>query len=546
MADFIFGPVVLRDSTINQNPQVDIKIDSKWAHYIFGNDDTYCIIKNGEDFIAALGYVSYLDGGSVSSTLTDILSSFSESEIGKLKKKLIGQYLIIIKKKEKIYFFADFLGVRNIFYSEKEQIVSSSYSRLENSIHIESTNLDIFKVMEFLALRHVQYPTWIGRGTCHKDIKWLLPYEYIVVDMENSNFRISSITFEVNNKKESDCSLLGSELLSTLKKIISRNEFKDSLVASSVTGGRDSRLIAAVASGYYSNLHFRIGVSQENYNSQRDLLVAKKLATVCKVPLDIFTYQGGEAGLERFSELVDGFAPSFNHTITPLIDSAATYSLGLGGVYGTEHFMPIKAKSISEYIDSGIERGKKALRIEDGFWDKFRETIYDEFENIKKHFILNDPDDRDYIRVFILFNTARYSSFIMSAYNNAGYQLEPYGCYQVFKLAFRVSPTLWGDHKKLCGNAWVQKSAITELNPQMASIFTYSTFRPMVPYNIKTLPIYVLGYMLQVMHWLKERTQNVNAVTDQTELPGGIYLSNGWANPFLYRTAKKYGLHIKH
>ena len=147
--------------------------------------------------------------------------------------------------------------------------------------------------------------------------------------------------------------------------------------------------------------------------------------------------------------------------------------MGFGGVYGTELFMPIPWNSIDEYIQQRIAGARRALRIEDGFWNIFREALYDEFQRTKEHFQLSGGDERDYIRLFNLLDTVRYSSFILSAFNRAGYQLEPYGNYDVLDLALRVAPALWGNHRKLGGDALVQQGAMAVLNQRVASVLTY-------------------------------------------------------------------------
>ena len=151
--------------------------------------------------------------------------------------------------------------------------------------------------------------------------------------------------------------------------------------------------------------------------------------------------------------------------------------------------------------------------------------------------------DRRNRRLFLL-NTARYGSFIISAFNRSGYQLEPYGSYSVLDLALRVAPKLWGNHKGLRGNAWIQGGAMAKLNPRMAKIMTYSSFRPMLPFSITTAPLYMLGLTLQVANKLRERFSGIKIGSRRIDLPGGNYLSDSWEIPFLRRTAEKYGMHL--
>jgi hypothetical protein len=544
MADILIRLNDSHNMTVEQNKAVErISADPQCNCWIDGKDNTFCIVRHGDDAIASIGYVCHIDGDSIQETLSQILSSFNESQIVDLKKILVGQYVLLVKKGDSIYLFSDFMGARNIFYSDDGRVISSSFSKVENILGTSASDLDTYKVFEFLAMRHVLYPTWIGRTTEHRRIKWLLPYEYLVINTTNSSYRLGSIVYMIDNKKQSDCSLLSNELLSTLRAIIGRREFKNSPVAASLTGGRDSRLVAAIAAEQFPNIHYRTAVSSERFTSLKDFEVADKIAKIRGIPLDVYRFQPGQDE-ERFCELTEGFAPSFNHSITPLIDSAGSYSLGFGGVYGTELFMPIPWNSIDNYVQRRIESAKQALRVENGFWNYFRESLHDEFRRTKDHFQLSSSDDRDYIRLFNLLDTARYSSFILSAFNRAGYQLEPYGSYSVLDLALRVAPALWGNHKRLGGNALVQKTAMAKLDPRLARVMTYSTFRPMLPLSITSAPFYLMGFTLQVADWLRDKFDDIKKEPTRTDLPGGYYLSNGWEKQFLGRTVKKYGLPV--
>jgi hypothetical protein len=521
-----------------------ISIGPQGECWIDGKKGTFSLVRNGEDAIASVGYVCHIDGGSVQETLSQVLRSFNESQIADLKKKLVGQFVLLVKKGLSIYIFSDFMGARNIFYSDDGKVVSSSFAHVEDLVQTSASDLDMYKVLEMLAMRHVLYPAWLGRSTYHRGINWLLPYEYLAIDMAKSTFRLGSIVYSFDNKKQSDRSLLSRELLSTLRTIVGRTEFKDSSVAASLSGGRDSRLVAAVAAEHYPKIRYRTAFAPGHFDSSKDLEVARKLARVQGVPLDVYQFQPGRDE-ERFHDLTEGFSPSFNNKIAPLIDGVGSYSLGFGGVFGTELFMPIPWNSIDAFVQARIDKAKEALKVEDGFWKSFRESLYEEFQRTKDHFQLTNSDDRDYIRLFILLDTARYGSFIMSAFNRSGYQLEPYGSYSLLDLALRVAPALWGNHRRFGGDARLQLAAMGKLNPRMARVLTYKNYRPMLPLSVTAFPLYMVGFTLQAGDWLRRRFDKSLKESTKTDLPGGYYLSDGWANQFLGRTAEKYGLLVK-
>jgi hypothetical protein len=102
-----------------------------------------------------------------------------------------------------------------------------------------------------------------------------------------------------------------------------------------------------------------------------------------------------------------------------------------------------------------------------------------------------------------------------------------------------------GNHRRFVGDALVQKVAMAKLDLRLASMMTYSSFRPMMPLSIISSPLYLIGFITQVAYWLKERVKGVKQKITRTDLPGGYYLSNGWEKQFLERTIKKYGLSVK-
>lgn len=507
---------------------------------VSGAADTFALFRQNSDVVVSLGYVCFADGESMPATLKQILGAFAESKIARLKQTLVGQYVLLVKKGDFVYLFSDFMGSRNLFYSSDGRAVATSFVTLENWLGLETAALDVHKVYEFVAMRHVFYPSSLGRNTIHKKINCLYPYEYIAIDTVNRVFRVETIDFYIENHKQVRCRVLADRLLHNLDEIVERSEFKALPVAASLTGGHDSRLVAVLAADKFPGIRFRAAVSQTRPSTAKDLSVARKIARIRKVPLDVYNFRHGRDE-ERFLELTEGFVPAFNHSITPLLDAAGAYSLGLGGVYGSELFKAIPWNTIEEFVTSGVAAARKFLKVDDGFWNEFCFAIYKEFAGIRQHYHLGDQsDERDYIRIFNLLGTARYSSFILTAFNRTGYQLEPFSSYKIFELALSVPPALWGDHRKLGGAALVQKAAMARLDPVVARVMTYSSFRPMAPFSISSAPLYALGFALQTADWLKSRLKKSKNQLLRTDLPDGSYFSDGWEKHFIARTVGKY------
>jgi hypothetical protein len=545
MADFIMdlrGQAGLPSGS--GTPEAVVEIGPKRKLLVYGEKGTFSIVRKGEDSIIALGYVCHSEVDSMEKSLQVMLASFQEPHIEELKRKLIGQFVLIIKKGSKIHVFSDFMGGRNIFYSESGDLAASSFSQLESIIGPEADDLIPHKVLEYLAVRHVLYPSLHGRSTFNKKIKWLYPFEYIALDDLEGSLSVKDCVFRINNEKQPDPVLLADSLLQGLRGAISREEFRGDTVAASLTGGRDSRLVAIIAAECFPKVRFRTAVSQGNRNSLRDMRVARKVAKLKGVPLDVYEFRAG-VDENNFIEATEGFAPAFNHAITPVINSAGNYSLGLGGVFGTELFTPIKSKTIKQHINDRIENVRVSLFTDNDFWEYFGGELEHEFEEVKKHYVLSQHDERDYIRMFNLLNTARYGSFIMSAFNKTGLQLEPYGQFRMLELALKVAPELWGDHKTVRGDALVQKVALSRLDRRVAKVITYSSFRPMLPFSARSAPLYLFGYGAQLLNWGGRRLKEARGSVIRTELPWGHYFSNGWERPFTERLARKYGVIIR-
>jgi hypothetical protein len=510
---------------------------------VFGRENTYSVMRDGNDAIASIGFVSRLGDASMRQTLLEILRSFQEAEICNLKKDLLGQYVLLVKKGSSIFIFGDVIGGRNVFYSENDAVASSSFSLVEDLIGVTQNDLEMQKVLEYLALRHVLYPTWLGRTTAHRRIRWLLPYEYLVIDFSSKRTRVGLTAYTLQNRKESKLSLLSRELLTTLGPIVRQEEFASAPVAATLTGGHDSRLVAGLAADYYRSMRFRIAISAQNPRSLQDKKVAEKVSRVRGIPLDIYAFKTGRDE-ERFREQTEGFSPLYNHIMAPLVDAAGVYSIGFGGAFGTELFMPIPWDSIEQFIQESVRQTKKALVAGEEVWAALDSSLRNQFREIKEHYLLTDPDDHDYIRLFCLLVTARYGSFILSAFNARGYQLDPYGNYRVLELALRVSPSLWGNHKRFGGNGLVQKGAMGLLQGRMGRVFTYMHARPMLPLSISTFPLYSIGFVIQASRWLRSKFENSEKGIRTTLLPGAQYSSDGWEGSFLSRIAEKYDLHI--
>lgn len=502
---------------------------------IHGNTGTFNSLEDKNDFIFVLGHCHFPDK-TENESLEDILISFLESKIDMIKSSLFGQYILIIKKNQNIFIFSDCMQVRNIFYSISGEIISSSFSSIENYIDTDINSLDTYKLFEFLALGTMAFPGWLGNGTCHKDIKRLRPYEYIKIGPDKS-FSIGKVIFQIDNRKVYDLDYLANELIKNLANAIFQNNLKNKKIGATITGGYDSRLVSAIAAGYYDNLRLRIGVSNDRPRTLMDLKVAQKVAKKCSISLDVY-YKNGSMDEDLFFNITAGFTRNDNSSTMRLIDNTHLYAMGLGGMCGSQLFC--NAENMDDFMKRRFSPLKHRFTNCDNYIDKLYENLNNEFSNLKTHFVFLDDSEHDLLRMFLLDNSISYGSFIHSAFNIKGIQVEPYLTMPVIELAFKVPDSFQGNKNRLGGTNLVQKKAMLSVSYDMGKIMTFAHFEPMLPLSFRTLPEYCMDYLLHIIYWSKEKTLKKNSQIYKTNFNNKEYISDGWNGMFIRHMKEKY------
>lgn len=514
-----------------------IKINANWILFIASANRTYEYYEKDGDFIISLGYVCGENSCSMKETLHKCLANFEENNLVSLKKELLGQFIIIIKKNSNVFILNDFIGGRNIFYNSNYNLTTSSFACAEEYIGSGPDFLNHYKALEYLALKEVKYPTWLSHTTMNNKINWLLPYEYLKIDINEDNFEVKQILFEIDNRKDSNLNTLSDKLLYQLSKVIERKEFLNSTIACSLTGGRDSRLIATLAANIYPNCRYRIATSKNNKKSLKDLKVALKVSRVNKIDLDIYEFIP-DVHENLFRTLTEDMIPAYNITITPLIANNYKYSLTFGGVYGSEIFEPILSNNITNYKHNIAASIKTSITSSSQFIDKFMESVDNQLADIKKYYHLREADERDYIRIFQVLVTARYSSFILSAMAQFGYDFEPYGSYPLFEFALQINSNLWGNKKTLFGDATVQKAALYKISKRASRIMAYHSYRPVMPFTLKSSTRYLMGYLLHTYDWINKKISFKKQIRKTLAFTGFNYTSDDWYKYYLNRVDK--------
>ena len=181
---------------------------------------------------------------------------------------------------------------------------------------------------------------------------------------------------------------------------------------------------------------------------------------------------------------------------------------------------------------------QNSIKADKVFWDKFDISLQEQMRDIKEHYRLQDDDQRDHIRLFHLLITARYNSFINSAINQFGYQLEPFGTFPVIETGLQISPEYWGNKRSIIGDALIEKEALYRISPKAAMVLAYSSYRPVMPFSFWSMPLYMGGYILNLLNWLSRKILPKNIKEQKQILPEIYYKSDGWEKYYLERLSK--------
>ncbi|MGD2087934.1 MAG: asparagine synthase-related protein [Candidatus Aminicenantes bacterium] len=514
---------------------------------VYGFDKTYFHHnrENG-DFIVSIG-ACYYPGKTIINTLEEILQTgtFNQATIANLKMKLVGQYILIIKKDHCLYFFSDNWQVRQIFYSKDKKIIGSSFSVLEDYLGTGRDFLDPYKVFEYLAIHYIfYYPGWINKGTMHKEIFFLRPFQYIEIDMTRLQVEIKSLQFRIDNKREMQLASLSSRFVDTLGQVIENPGFRDQPVGLTLTGGYDSRLISSIAARYYEKSEPRVGISREIPFSQKDAAIAEKVARRLKRPLrKLATTVNAK---ETFDFYTEGMSPVQNFIITPIIEDSGRYTVGFGGIFGTELFKPIpEYANMPDFVMKRIAHARTFMKADENLWQQLEAAINEEFHNLEKHYLLSEKNINDYIRILHLLDTGFFGSFMLAPYNIKGLQVEPYGHFKIVDLVMKL-PSSFKPGSLLMSGGFFQKQALAKVNYPVGKIITTHK-RPMLPMTIRTLPVYLYGYFLDkcriYFHIFKNRLvrkkgslqQDFECILDDIH-----HIPNGTEVLFKKRIEKKY------
>ena len=495
---------------------------------IFYNDNTTTHIELEGNSITVLGY-AYTYHNSIEMYLQNLLSNFEEKQIDEIKKKLLGQYIVIIHKENILYLFSDFLQTRNIFYAANEKSVCSSFDVL----HVHQENeINDYKAFEFLAMRHCLYPTWLGSTTINNQIKRLRTYEYLKINTDSNDIQVGDILLTIDNTKIESLKEINKYTRSTLQDALWHSKFQNEKIYTTITGGFDSRLVTVLVQKYYTNTNLRIS-TQKNISSL-DQTIAQQVAKALSSPLKIYETDS-QRQIKDFYFITDGLAPRENLTMTQLFQSKNRGTLEFGGTFGTELYTAYSYNNYNELIEDYLCKARKYIQADEIYFERFRQCLYDEFNNLYIHYKLKHEDPRDFIRIFQLLDTGYFSSSFISAFNIYGNQYEVFGTFPVIEAGLRIP-------YKYLGSKWtfgrfylIPKILMEKINRKVSKIET-THFCPMRPLSVISFISYFLGRIKSKNYYKKQsKIQNKDRETKILKTKHFQYTSTNWFEGFQMR-----------
>lgn len=192
---------------------------------------------NGNDFCCCVGGLIFNRKTGLGA-LKDIYDSFN-GDVGGLRKQILGNYCIVIKKGDKAVVFVDKYHVYQVYYQiDGQEIILSS--DLADVIKWRNN----FDVSEYDLLLSAFHCSPIGCDTFIKGIKRLLGREYFEIDTETGIFSIKEIPYHRTHFDYKSIDECAQNIAKYYKEQYMKvHEVFGNDVAINMTGGLDSRTV---------------------------------------------------------------------------------------------------------------------------------------------------------------------------------------------------------------------------------------------------------------------------------------------------------------
>lgn len=235
--------------------------------------------EDGNGLIIGIGSIIYNNSANTEA-LQNILEDFhSKNDIEKIKRDILGNYSILIKKHDRIYIFNDASHSIPIYYFAKEHEII-----VGNDLYDLSKNIAPYKKItlnEENFLEGIFQNAILGKRTMFNEINKLLGHEFIEINPNNKTIQIhqqkNEEKFELNGgPRETQVKEYANLILSRTEQIV--KYFKR--IGIFMTGGLDSRvtLAAFLNAGIKPVLFYGIGNSPITNTKSEDYNIVKKIA----------------------------------------------------------------------------------------------------------------------------------------------------------------------------------------------------------------------------------------------------------------------------
>jgi len=235
--------------------------------------------EDGDTLIIGIGSIIY-NGSSKIEALKNILTDFKTSEdIKNIKRNILGNFSILIKKNDKVYIFNDASHSIPIYYyvNDKNIIIGNDlYDISKNIAHYESITLNEENFLEGIFQNAI-----LGSRTMFNEIKKLLGHEFIEINTENKTLKINQLNFEVKfelntGPREKQVKEYSNLIFNRVTQIV--KHFKK--IGIFMTGGLDSRvkLAAFLKADLKPTLFYGVGNSPITNTKTEDYNIVKQIA----------------------------------------------------------------------------------------------------------------------------------------------------------------------------------------------------------------------------------------------------------------------------
>lgn len=328
-----------------------------------------------EGFIFCQGTAAYKEKLGIDA-LTEIFNDFTTVE--DIRGQLLGHFTLIIMKNDTLVMFNDMLGIMHIFHDDQEKFLTGSFIVAADLLENKTINDQAF------------YEYLISSATyCHEtylnEIRRTSSEEFFILSETITKVKNSPIPIPEKSpsSKEKAIAKTANELKESFK--IWNNS--DKKIASGLSGGYDSRLLAAI----YKTLGINVEYHVAGTDSDKDVTIAheiakgenlsleyRKLGELAPVPQDEFSdflkkqlYRNDASGNHGIFN--DGYDWKSQYEQA---EKKEIVLVGIGGeVYRNYWKMHDKSWSVDKLIDSFYD-----VFDDSEFTDKFNKNKY--FENL--------------------------------------------------------------------------------------------------------------------------------------------------------------------